>query len=49
MILWLAVCLQLFFEVQRNVCACIGPVDYPAQLLYVFGDFNISYISENDG
>jgi hypothetical protein len=48
MILWLAVCLQLFFEVQRNVCACIGPGDSTAQLLYVFSDFNISDTSENE-
>ncbi len=48
MILWLPVCLQLFFEVQRNVCACIGPGDSTAQLLYVFSDFNISDTSEND-
>jgi hypothetical protein len=48
MILWLAVCLQLFFEVQRNVCACICPGDSTAQLLYVFSDFNISDTSDND-
>jgi hypothetical protein len=40
--------LQNFVEVQRSVCACIGPGDSPAQLLYVFGDFNISDNSEND-
>ena len=44
-LLWFA---AFFFEVQRNVCACIGPGDSPAQLLYVFGDFNISDNSEND-
>ena len=47
--LFVACCvLQNFVEVQRSVCACIGPGDSPAQLLYVFGDFNISDNSEND-